>query len=80
MLFFLLLSPCLSVLQSMIMISFPYFREFIACCGKALEINDQLIKEDQRMYQEDLKEKYVQLKTKLAKYIGDEVRYLVVIN
>ncbi|XP_068734853.1 dedicator of cytokinesis protein 9-like [Montipora capricornis] len=50
------------------------YREFIACCGKALEINDQLIKEDQRMYQEDMKEKYVQLKTRLAKYIGDEVR------
>ena len=32
------------------------------------------MKEDQRMYQEDMKEKYVQLKTRLAKYIGDEVR------
>ena len=50
------------------------FREFIACCGKALELNDQLIKEDQRMYQEDMKDKYAQLKTQLAKYIGDEVR------
>ncbi|KAK2573394.1 Dedicator of cytokinesis protein 9 [Acropora cervicornis] len=46
--------------------------DFIACCGKALDINDQLIKEDQRMYQEDMKEKYNQLKTRLAKYIGDE--------
>ena len=26
------------------------------------------------MYQEDMKEKYNQLKTRLAKYIGDEVR------
>lgn len=50
-----------------------YFREFLACCGKALEINDQLIKEDQRMYQEDMKEKYVHLRTQLTKYIGDEV-------
>lgn len=49
------------------------YRDFIACCGKALDINDQLIKEDQRMYQEDMKEKYNQLKTRLAKYIGDEI-------
>lgn len=49
------------------------YREFIACCGKALEINDQLIKEDQRMYQEDMKEKYAQLRAQLAKYTGDEV-------
>lgn len=49
------------------------YREFIGCCGKALEQNDQLIKEDQRMYQEDMKEKYAQLRTQLAKYIGDEV-------
>lgn len=52
---------------------FPCFREFLACCGKALDINDQLIKEDQRMYQEDMKEKYAHLRTQLAKYIGDEV-------
>lgn len=51
------------------------FREFLACCGRALEINDQLIKEDQRMYQEDMKDKYVQLRTQLAKYIGDEVSF-----
>lgn len=49
------------------------YREFLGCCGKALDINDQLIKEDQRMYQEDMKEKYAHLKTQLAKYIGDEV-------
>ncbi|XP_022797946.1 dedicator of cytokinesis protein 11-like [Stylophora pistillata] len=49
------------------------YREFIGCCGKALEQNDLLIKEDQRMYQEDMKEKYAQLRTQLAKYIGDEV-------
>ena len=56
------------------------FREFLACCGKALDINDQLIKEDQRMYQEDMKEKYAHLKTQLAKYIGDEVCYLITID
>ncbi|XP_073255433.1 dedicator of cytokinesis protein 11-like [Porites lutea] len=48
------------------------YREFIACCGKALEINDQLIKEDQRIYQEEMKKNYTQLKAQLAKYIGDE--------
>ena len=56
------------------------FREFLGCCGKALDINDQLIKEDQRMYQEDLKEKYAHLKTQLAKYIGDEVCCLITIE
>ena len=54
-------------------IPFWNFREFIACCGKALEINDQLIKEDQRIYQEEMKKNYTQLKAQLAKYIGDEV-------
>ncbi|XP_078379462.1 dedicator of cytokinesis protein 11-like isoform X4 [Oculina patagonica] len=49
------------------------YREFIACCGKALDINDQLIKEDQREYQEGMKTSYAQLKTQLAKYTGDEV-------
>lgn len=38
-----------------------------------MDINDQLIKEDQRMYQDDMKEKYGQLKTQLTKYIGEEV-------
>ena len=56
------------------------YREFIACCGKALEINDQLIKEDQRMYQEDMKEKYAQLRAQLAKYTGDEVCCQAIIN
>ena len=31
------------------------------------------------MYQEDMKEKYAHLKTKLAKYIGDEVCCLITI-
>lgn len=54
-------------------IPFSNFREFIGCCGKALEINDQLIKEDQKIYQEEMKKNYTQLKAQLAKYIGDEV-------
>lgn len=45
-----------------------------------MEINDQLIKEDQRMYQEDMKAKYADLKTQLAKYIGDEVCCLITMN
>ena len=43
------------------------------CCGKALELNDELIKEDQRMYQEDLKEKYANMKLELANYLDGEV-------
>ena len=49
------------------------FRDFMLCCGKALELNDELIKEDQRMYQEDLKEKYANMKLELANYLDGEV-------
>ncbi|XP_048588503.1 dedicator of cytokinesis protein 9-like [Nematostella vectensis] len=48
------------------------YREFLKFCGKALEINNQLIKEDQRMYQDDMKEKYGLLRTELAKYMDEE--------
>ncbi|XP_048588509.1 dedicator of cytokinesis protein 9 isoform X4 [Nematostella vectensis] len=48
------------------------YREFLKFCGKALEINNQLIKEDQRMYHDDMKEKYGLLRTELAKYIDEE--------
>ena len=45
------------------------FSEFIRCCGAALDLNDQLIQADQKMYQEDLKDKYSSMRLELASYI-----------
>jgi hypothetical protein len=45
------------------------FRDFIHCCGAALDLNDQLIQDDQKMYQEDLKDKYSSMRHELASYI-----------
>lgn len=50
-----------------------FCRDFIKSCGKALEINHQLIKEDQQMYHDDMKDKYSQMRAELAKFIDDEV-------
>ena len=61
---------------------FSVCREFIICCGRALEINGQLIKLDQKMYQEDLNEKYSCLKSELVTYVGesdDEVRIMLLL-
>ena len=44
-------------------------RDFIRCCGAALDLNDQLIQADQKMYQEDLKDKYSSMRHELASYI-----------
>ncbi|KXJ26177.1 Dedicator of cytokinesis protein 9 [Exaiptasia diaphana] len=48
------------------------YKEFIKCCGKALDINHQLIKEDQHLYHDDMKDKYTQMKSELARYIDEE--------
>ena len=54
----------------LINISFVFvFRDFIRCCGAALDLNDQLIQADQKMYQEDLKDKYSSMRNELASYI-----------
>ncbi|XP_028405691.1 dedicator of cytokinesis protein 9-like isoform X2 [Dendronephthya gigantea] len=45
------------------------YRDFIRCCGAALDLNDQLIQADQKMYQEDLKDKYSSMRHELASYI-----------
>ncbi|CAB4023626.1 dedicator of cytokinesis 9-like, partial [Paramuricea clavata] len=45
------------------------YRDFIRCCGAALDLNDQLIQDDQKMYQEDLKDKYSSMRHELASYI-----------
>ncbi|XP_031567360.1 dedicator of cytokinesis protein 11-like isoform X3 [Actinia tenebrosa] len=48
------------------------YKDFIKSCGKALDINHQLIKEDQQMYHDDMKDKYSQMRTELAKFIDVE--------
>ena len=47
-----------------------YGREFVTFCGRALELNSMLIKPDQLMYQEDLRNKYEEMKEKLAPFVG----------
>ena len=40
-------------------------------CGQAIELNGVLIKPDQMAYHEDLKERYYDLKHKVAVYAGE---------
>jgi len=48
------------------------YRDFVKACGKALDLNSLLIKPDQMAYHEDLKERYFDLKYKVANYAGED--------
>lgn len=45
-------------------------RAFLQVCKEALELNEQLIVDDQLLYQEDLKKKYEQMETNLGSLIA----------
>lgn len=47
-----------------------YFRDFVKVCGQAVELNELLIKPDQQAYHDDIKERYFDLKSKVAQYVG----------
>ncbi|KAL5475481.1 hypothetical protein EMCRGX_G025300 [Ephydatia muelleri] len=46
------------------------YRAFLQVCKEALELNEQLIVDDQLLYQEDLKKKYEQMETNLGSLIA----------
>ncbi|XP_022088047.1 dedicator of cytokinesis protein 9-like isoform X2 [Acanthaster planci] len=51
-----------------------HFREFMELCGRALETNARLIKEDQHEYHEDLVQKYRAMSNLLAELLQDQIR------
>uniref|UniRef100_A0A8D2LWR7 Dedicator of cytokinesis 9 n=1 Tax=Varanus komodoensis TaxID=61221 RepID=A0A8D2LWR7_VARKO len=49
------------------------FRQFVEACGHALEINEQLIKEDQIEYQEEMKANYREMTKELSEIMHEQV-------
>ncbi|XP_062982156.1 dedicator of cytokinesis protein 9 isoform X4 [Elgaria multicarinata webbii] len=49
------------------------FRQFVEACGQALEINEQLIKEDQIEYQEELKANYREMAKELSEIMHEQI-------
>lgn len=47
-------------------------RSFLQVCKEALELNEQLIVDDQLLYQEDLKKKYDQMETNLGPLVATD--------
>ncbi|KAF7252397.1 Dedicator of cytokinesis protein 9, partial [Varanus komodoensis] len=48
------------------------FRQFVEACGHALEINEQLIKEDQIEYQEEMKANYREMTKELSEIMHEQ--------
>ncbi|XP_044285107.1 dedicator of cytokinesis protein 9 isoform X6 [Varanus komodoensis] len=49
------------------------FRQFVEACGHALEINEQLIKEDQIEYQEEMKANYREMTKELSEIMHEQL-------
>uniref|UniRef100_A0A8D2Q8L4 Dedicator of cytokinesis 9 n=1 Tax=Varanus komodoensis TaxID=61221 RepID=A0A8D2Q8L4_VARKO len=49
------------------------FRQFVEACGHALEINEQLIKEDQIEYQEEMKANYREMTKELSEIMHEQI-------
>uniref|UniRef100_A0A7N6AXM4 Dedicator of cytokinesis 10 n=1 Tax=Anabas testudineus TaxID=64144 RepID=A0A7N6AXM4_ANATE len=49
------------------------FRQFAEACGKALDVNERLIKEDQLEYQEEMKAHYRDMLTELSGVMNEQV-------
>lgn len=48
-------------------------RQFAEACGKALDVNERLIKEDQLEYQEEMKAHYRDMLTELSGVMNEQV-------
>lgn len=48
-------------------------RQFAEACGKALNVNDRLIKEDQHEYQEEMRAHYRDMLTELSGIMNEQV-------
>ncbi|XP_016887624.1 dedicator of cytokinesis protein 10 isoform X2 [Cynoglossus semilaevis] len=51
------------------------FRQFAEACGRALNVNERLIKEDQLEYQEEMKLHYRDLLTELSAIMKEQILY-----
>ncbi len=49
------------------------FREFIAVCGVALDLNGRLIESNQIEYQENMRQNFREMTNKLSDILGEQV-------
>ena len=54
-------------------ISIVYYREFIAVCSSALDLNGRLIEGDQLEYQENMRQNFRDMVTRLADILEEQV-------